>query len=172
LFSFSGPYRDDRLTYFFVSNVISRRIFTEFSLKEQNNNRVLIAIEEAHKFLSKQYQANNVFGKIAREMRKFNVTLFIIDQRPSEIDTEVLSQIGTRLVMELKDEKDISAVFQGSSHEQRLTKVLATLEQGQALVFGFAVPFPMPINVRKYDKTFIKDVKEDFSNKNVIDDVY
>jgi len=34
------------------------------------------------------------------------------------------------------------------------------------------VPFPMPINVRKYDKTFIKDVKEDFSNKNVIDDVY
>ncbi len=169
---FSGPYRDDRLTYFFVSNVISRRIFTEFSLKEQKNNRVLIAIEEAHKFLSKQYQANNVFGKIAREMRKFNVTLFIIDQRPSEIDTEVLSQIGTRLVMELKDEKDISAVFQGSSHEQRLTKVLATLEQGQALVFGFAVPFPMPINVRKYDKTFIKDVKEDFSSNNPIDEVY
>jgi len=71
---------------------------------------VLIAIEEAHKFLSKQYQANNVFGKIAREMRKFNVTLFIIDQRPSEIDTEVLSQIGTRLVMELKMRK-ISVLF-------------------------------------------------------------
>jgi DNA helicase HerA-like ATPase len=168
---FSGPYRDDRLTYFFVSNIISRRIFNEFSKKEERNKRVIIAIEEAHKFLSKQYQANNVFGKIAREMRKFNVTLFIIDQRPSEIDTEVLSQIGTRLVMELKDEKDISAVFQGSSHEQRLTKVLSTLEQGQALVFGFAVPFPMPINVRDY-KTFLKDTKKEVSNKNAIDDLY
>jgi len=73
--------------------------------------------------------------------------------------------------MELKDEKDISAVFQGSSHEQRLIKVLSTLEQGQALVFGFAVPFPMPINVRDY-KTFLKDTKKEVSNKNAIDDLY
>lgn len=162
---FSGDYKDDRLTYYFVSNVITRKIFREFSELKDGvlKNRITIAIEEAHKFLSKQYQANNIFGRIAREMRKFNVTLFIIDQRPSEIDPEVLSQIGTRLVMELKDESDINAVFQGASHAKRLTKILSTLEQKQALVFGYAVPLPLPINVRDYDKSFVNEMM--FSNK-------
>ncbi|MGB9769509.1 ATP-binding protein [Caldisericum exile] len=171
---FSGDYKDDRLTYYFVSNIITRRIFNEFSnlTEDTQKNRVVIAIEEAHKFLSKQYQANNVFGRIAREMRKFNVTLFIIDQRPSEIDPEVLSQIGTRLVMELKDENDINAVFQGASHTKRLVKILSTLEQKQALVFGYAVPLPLPINVRSYDEEFIDEMKEVKTTKSVKDDIY
>jgi Predicted ATPase len=170
---FSGNYRDDRLTYYFVSNVITRRIFEKFSEQSEGSikNRVTIAIEEAHKFLSKQYEATNIFGRIAREMRKFNVTLFIIDQRPSEIDPEVLSQIGTRLVMELKDENDISAVFQGSSHSKRLVKILSTLEQKQALVFGYAVPLPLPINVRPYDEEFVKEMK-DIKKKNAKDEIY
>ncbi|BAL80681.1 ATP-binding protein [Caldisericum exile] len=171
---FSGDYKDDRLTYYFVSNIITRRIFNEFSelTEDMRKNRVVIAIEEAHKFLSKQYQSNNIFGRIAREMRKFNVTLFIIDQRPSEIDPEVLSQIGTRLVMELKDENDINAVFQGASHAKRLIKILSTLEQKQALVFGYAVPLPLPINVRSYDEEFIKEMKEEKHKRNAKDDIY
>jgi len=171
---FSGKYRDDRLTYYFVSNILTRRIYNEFIKEEGGKRRVTIAVEEAHKFLSKQYQSNNVFGKIARELRKFNVTLFIIDQRPSEIDPEVLSQIGTRFVMELKDSKDIDAVFQGVGNEKRLSRVLSTLEQGQALVIGFAAEFPMSINVRKYDETFIKEIKatDITKGKKAVDDIY
>jgi DNA helicase HerA-like ATPase len=43
------------------------------------------------------------FGTIARELRKFNVTLLVVDQRPSGIDAEVLSQIGTRFSCQLND---------------------------------------------------------------------
>jgi len=168
---FSGEYRDDKLTYYFVTNILTRRIYDEFTKENTAKTRLNIAIEEAHKFLSRQYQYNNVFGKIARELRKYNVTLFIIDQRPSEIDPEVLSQIGTRLVMELKDDRDIDAVFQGVSHERRLSKILSTLEQGQALIFGYATPFPMPINVRKYDNNFINEMKSESKGK-PIDEIY
>jgi len=172
---FSGAYKDDKLVYYLVSNILTRRIYEKFSNfheEDKNPKRITIAVEEAHKFLSRQYQMKNVFGKIAREMRKFNVTLFIIDQRPSEIDPEVLSQIGTRLVMELKDEHDIEAVFQGASHSKRLMKLLSTLEQGQALVFGYAVPLPLPVNVRKYDRNFIEEIRSLKNNTNPIEDIY
>ncbi len=56
-----------------------------------------------------------IFGTIARELRKYNVTLLIVDQRPSGIDPEVMSQIGTRVTCLLDDESDIRAVFSGVS---------------------------------------------------------
>ena len=55
--------------------------------------------------------SQTIFGTIARELRKYNVTLLIVDQRPSGIDPEVMSQIGTRVTCLLDDESDIRAVF-------------------------------------------------------------
>lgn len=57
----------------------------------------MITIEEAHKFLNPQVAEQTIFGRIAREMRKYNVTLLVIDQRPSGIDDEVMSQLGTKV---------------------------------------------------------------------------
>ena len=48
--------------------------------------------------------------EIAREMRKYNVTLLVVDQRPSAIDNEVLSQIGTKLACLLDDEKGCDCI--------------------------------------------------------------
>jgi len=47
---------------------------------------LMITIEEAHKFLNPQVARQTTFGTIAREMRKYYVTLLVIDQRPSSID--------------------------------------------------------------------------------------
>ena len=49
----------------------------------------MITIEEAHKFLSPGLAEQTIFGTIAREMRKYSVTLLVIDQRPSGIDPEI-----------------------------------------------------------------------------------
>ncbi len=68
---------------------------------------LVITIEEAHKFLSPELAKQSIFGTIAREMRKYNVTLLIVDQRPSGIDDEVLSQLGTRVTCLLSDERAI-----------------------------------------------------------------
>ncbi len=88
-----------------------------------------------------------IFGTIAQEMRKYNV-LLVVDQRPSGIDPEVMSQIGTRVTALLDEENDIRAVFSGVS-TSALREVLARLEtKQQALILGHAVPMPIVVRTR------------------------
>ncbi|MDP2948858.1 MAG: ATP-binding protein, partial [Chloroflexota bacterium] len=110
-----------------------------------------ITIEEAHKFLSPQVAGQTVFGQIAREMRKYNVTLLVIDQRPSGIDSEVMSQIGTKITCLLDNDADVDAVLAGVSEKRELKSVLARLEsRQQALIFGHAVPMPVVVRTEEY----------------------
>jgi DNA helicase HerA-like ATPase len=116
---------------------------------------LVITIEEAHKFLDPAIASKTIFGTIARELRKYNVTLFVVDQRPSGIDAEVMSQIGTRVTLALDNEEDIRAVFMGVSGGQELRQVLARLDsKEQALILGHATPMPVVVQVRRYDTTF------------------
>jgi hypothetical protein len=86
-----------------------------------------------------------------REMRKFNVTLLIIDQRPSGIDDEVMSQLGTKITCLLDNEHDIDSVLAGISGRNELKSVLAKLEsRQQALIFGHALPMPVVVKTREY----------------------
>ena len=167
-----GRYGDDTAAYVFVSNFLTRRIHRRYvEMKETAEassakgdaaelRKLVIAVEEAHKFLDPAVAGLTIFGTIAREMRKYNVTLLIIDQRPSQIDSEVMSQIGTRITCALSDEKDIAAVFTGMSGAQQLRSVLASLDsKQQALVMGHAVPMPVVISTREYGP----DVYAEFS---------
>jgi len=84
-------------------------------------------------------------------MRKYNVTLLVIDQRPSGIDAEVMSQVGTKITCLLDNERDIDSVLAGVSGKSALKSVLARLEsRQQALIFGHAVPMPVVIRTREY----------------------
>ena len=83
-------------------------------------------------------------------MRKYNVTLLVIDQRPSAIDEEVMSQLGTKITCLLDNEKDIDAVLAGVNGKNELKTVLARLApKQQALIFGHAVPMPVPIKTKR-----------------------
>ena len=117
----------------------------------QKPRPLVITIEEAHKFLNPEVANQTIFGIIAREMRKYNVTLLIIDQRPSAIDEEVMSQIGTKITCLLDNEKDIDAVLTGVSGKNELRSVLARLEpKQQVLIFGHSVPMPVVVRTREY----------------------
>jgi len=157
------------LEYILVANILTRRIHAHYQEATDNYRQtkkiqdkprqLMITIEEAHKFLNPQAAGQTIFGTIAREMRKYHVTLMIIDQRPSGIDSEVLSQIGTRITAALNDEKDIDAVFTGVSGASHLRSLLAALDpKQQALVMGYAPPMPVVIRVRPYDEQFYKDI--------------
>jgi DNA helicase HerA-like ATPase len=164
-----GRYRKP-LVYMLVANIITRRIYaawvdkTERYLQSKSPSdrprRLVLCIEEAHKFLSPRAAQNTSFGTIAREMRKYNVTLLVVDQRPSGIDPEVASQLGTRLTALLTEENDIRAVFAGVAGGDQLRTVLASLDtKKQALILGHAVPMPVVIRVREYDGAFFKAVQ-------------
>ena len=158
-----GRYGNSLEAYILVANYLTRRIHrmyverVERALGDaaQEPPQLLIVIEEAHKFLDPQISRQTIFGTIARELRKYNVTLLIVDQRPSGIDDEVMSQIGTRVTALLDNERDIGAVFTGVSGAGALREVLARLDsKQQALILGHAVPMPVVIQTRTYDTNF------------------
>ena len=112
---------------------------------------LMITIEEAHKFLNPAVAGQTVFGQIAREMRKYNVTLLVVDQRPAGIDSEVMSQVGTKIACLLDNEADVDAVLAGVGEKRELRSVLARLEsRQQALIFGHAVPMPVVVRTEEW----------------------
>ena len=162
-----GRYGNDLQAYLLVANFLTRRIHKHYvDLTEEafgdtaaKPKPLVITIEEAHKFLYPTIASKTIFGAIARELRKYNVTLFVVDQRPSGIDDEVMSQIGTRVTLALDNEEDIRAVFMGVSGGQELRQVLARLDsKEQALVLGHAVPMPVVVQVRRYDMAFYRQM--------------
>ena len=161
--------QSDMLSYMLVTNMITRRIHQHYVSKAekflQSGNptdkpyQLVITIEEAHRFLDPGIVQSTIFGTIAREMRKYFVSLLVVDQRPSGIDNEVMSQIGTRVTALLNDEKDIDAIFTGVSGGSSLRSVLAKLDsKQQALILGHAVPMPVVVRTRPYDETFYKEI--------------
>ena len=117
----------------------------------------MITIEEAHKFLNPSAARQTIFGTIAREMRKYYVSLLVVDQRPSGIEPEILSQIGTKIIAQLNDERDIQAVLIGANNATNLRSILASLDtKKQALLLGHALAMPVVIQTREYDENFYR----------------
>ncbi|XLQ12192.1 MAG: ATP-binding protein [cyanobacterium endosymbiont of Epithemia adnata isolate EadnSB Bon19] len=157
------------LSYMLATNMITRRIHASYVKQSekflQSKNiidrptQLVITIEEAHRFLDSKIVHQTIFGTIAREMRKYFVTLLVVDQRPSGIDNEVMSQVGTRITCLLNDEKDIEAIFTGVSGGQNLRSVLSKLDsKQQALILGHAVPMPVVVRTRAYDQQFYTEI--------------
>ncbi|MGJ3253603.1 MAG: helicase HerA domain-containing protein [Elainellaceae cyanobacterium] len=176
--------QSNMLSYMLATNLIARRIHASYVRKAEKflqtknpsdrPNQLVITIEEAHRFLDPSTVRQTIFGTIAREMRKYFVTLLVVDQRPSGIDNEVMSQVGTRITALLNDEKDIDAIFTGVSGAQSLRSVLAKLDsKQQALILGHAVPMPVVVRTRPYDETFYAEIGdvcwEDMPTAAVID---
>ncbi len=161
-----GNFESD-LDYLLVSNLLTRKIrdawetkTNAFRTSRKNEPRQLvIVLEEAHKLLNREMAGQTTFNTIAREMRKYYVTLLIIDQRPSQIYDEVMSQLGTRISGWLGDEDDVHAVLSGLSGRESLRGMLARLQpKEEVLLLGWGVPMPLPVKSRRYDDNFWKEL--------------
>jgi hypothetical protein len=168
-----GEHEKD-LDYLLVTNLLTRRIRDAW---EQSTNHyrsrggqeprpLVIVVEEAHKLLNRSMAGQTTFSTIAREMRKYYVTLLIIDQRPSQIYDEVMSQLGTRISGWLGDEDDIHAVLSGLAGRDALRGLLARLQpKEEVLLLGWGVPMPIPVKSRRYDARFWEDLQGRSSGK-------
>ena len=166
-----GEHESD-LDYLLVSNLLTRKIRAAWE-KKTNEFRthgtstgsvfeprpLVIVVEEAHKLLNREMAAQTTFATIARELRKYYVTLLIVDQRPSQIYDEVMSQLGTRISGWLGDDLDIQAVLSGLSGRDALRGMLARLQpKEEVLLLGWGVPMPLPVKSRRYDDAFWKEL--------------
>jgi hypothetical protein len=157
-----GRHESD-LDYLLVSNLLTRRIRQAWE-KRTNDYRgsgkneprpLVIVVEEAHKLLNREMASQTTFSAIARELRKYYVTLLIIDQRPSQIYDEVMSQLGTRVSGWLGDDDDIRAVLSGLAGREALRGMLARLQpKEEVLLLGWGIPMPLPVRSRRYDERF------------------
>jgi len=164
--------------YLLIANIITRRIHHEFIAKtekflgsqraEDEPKKLMICIEEAHKFLNTTAARQTIFGIIAREMRKYYVSLLLVDQRPSGIDQEILSQIGTKIVAQLNDERDIQAVLTGSNNAHHLRTIIGSLDsKKQALFFGHAMTMPIVVQTREYNEEFYRAMSTNLTNSQI-----
>ncbi len=149
-----GKYEKETPLYMLIANMIARRlrerILEKIERGEELETRVVIFLEEAHNFLGKESYKVSPFGDIARELRKKGVILCVIDQRPGELDPDVISMLWTKFIFALTQQNDINVALLGAPYEHLFRKVVPTLQNREALVYGLAVRFPVVVRVRDY----------------------
>lgn len=149
-----GKYGVDKFLYYFIANAITRRLYETYSRKERNNDDdlppLVVVLEEAHKFLQPGIIHYTIFDRIAREMRKFQLTLAFVDQRPSQIDEEVMSQVANRFIMHLNDKRDIDTTVGTLTDPPKYRKIITGLMKRECLVYGDSISVPSIIRIRDY----------------------
>lgn len=113
----------------------------------------LLVLEEAHHYLrqlpgdSDTGNHSLAYERLAKEGRKFGISLLVSTQRPSELSPTVLAQCGTWAVFRLTNELDKKAVASASEETgANLTSQLPGLARGEAMVFGSAFQLPIRIS--------------------------
>ena len=133
---------------------------TLFSLKiwqtdqERKSSPVLLVCEEAHRYIPNSGEAQYVAAqdairRIAKEGRKYGIGLFLVSQRPSEVESTVLSQCNSWVVLRMSNETDRSHV-RGILPDslEGLTKMLSGLRRQEAIFVGQAATLPSRIMIR------------------------
>lgn len=131
-----------------VASVLCRLAF-EIALWSEGAIKILVVCEEAHRYISSDKNlgflpTRQAISRIAKEGRKYGVSLGIITQRPGELDPTILSQCSTVFAMRLANDRDqeiIRSALPNSSTST--TSFLASIGNGEAIAFGEAVAVPM-----------------------------
>lgn len=132
-----------------VLNVVVTLLFRmtfDFALWSDQAVPILLVCEEAHRYAPNTdgtgfESAKRALSRIAKEGRKYGVSLCLVSQRPSELATTVLSQCGTIFALRLTGQKDqefLAAALPESSSS--LMSELPSLRNGEAIAVGEGVP--------------------------------
>lgn len=164
-----------------VVSMISRLVF-DFAVwsKGEDARPILLICEEAHRYVPTSEDA--VFGstkkaieRIAKEGRKYGVSLGLVSQRPADVSESALSQCGTIFAMRMNNERDqkfVAAVMPEGS--KGALSSLSSLQNREALVVGEGVKSPVRVLLDKleeykrpssanpvYSEDWLKDIKND-----------
>ena len=144
------------------------RLILEFTqrinkVEDYKNRRgeypIALILEEAQNYIpevdknGKKSITKRVFERIAREGRKFGVSLIISSQRPSELSKTILSQCNTFIVHKLQNPEDQRYIRQiVSSANEELLNQLPILPQQHAIIMGEAVRTPSQVRINDITK--------------------
>jgi DNA helicase HerA-like ATPase len=136
-----------------VVAVLSRLVF-DYAIWSRHEvpRPVLLVCEEAHRYIPSDKTGNGqavrkVLERIAKEGRKYGVSLGLITQRPSDLAEGVLSQCGTIIAMRLNNERDQHFVKSAMPEGARgFLEVIPALRNRECIVCGEGVSIPIRVS--------------------------
>lgn len=140
-----------------VTGIISRLLFDVQSwMEEEKRNPFALLCDEAHLYLPVQEGADSIqkqslgnFERIAKEGRKYGISLVVISQRPSDVSRTILSQCNNYLVLRLSNDRD-KAVIKNLLPDalKGVLEQLPLLDVGEAIAVGDAILLPSRIKLK------------------------
>jgi hypothetical protein len=130
----------------------------ELALWSDGAIHMLVVCEEAHRYIPADpnlgfFPTRQAIARIAKEGRKYGVSLGIITQRPGELDQTILSQCSTLFAMRLANDRDqeiIRSAIPNSSIST--TSFLSSIGNGEAIAFGEAIAVPMRMRFSQVER--------------------
>jgi len=146
------PFEVLSITVSLISRLVFDFAFHYSKLKHSNNEKndipFMIVCEEAHNYIPKsggaEYKASKKsIERIAKEGRKYGLSLMVVSQRPSEVSDTIFSQCNNFIALRLTniaDQNYIKNLLPNNANS--ITDILPTLSAGECLVVGDATPMP------------------------------
>ncbi|QZD88520.1 DUF87 domain-containing protein [Qipengyuania psychrotolerans] len=136
-----------------VVAVLSRLVF-DFAIwgREEKTTPILLVCEEAHRYVPSEQNANGnsvgtILSRIAKEGRKYGISLGLITQRPSDLAEGVLSQCGTIISMRLNNDRDQDFVRAAMPEGARgFLDAIPALRNRECIICGEGVAIPIRVS--------------------------
>lgn len=137
-----------------IIGAITKLIYN-IQIMQKDVRPITLVCDEAHVYIPTDFQLTaaqrrmvEIFEIVAKEGRKFGITLFVASQRPSELNKTIMAQCANYIVMKLNNENDKSMIKgmmpAGSADVIETTTMFSP---GDCLVVGDACPMPLKIHV-------------------------
>jgi hypothetical protein len=142
-----------------VVAVLSRMVF-DFAIwaREETTRPVLLVCEEAHRYVPNEKNADGssvgrILSRIAKEGRKYGISLGLITQRPSDLAEGVLSQCGTIISMRLNNDRDQAFVKAAMPEGARgFLDSIPALRNRECIICGEGVAIPIRVAFDNLDE--------------------
>ncbi len=141
-----------------VVAVLSRLVF-DYAIwsRDEETRPVLLVCEEAHRYVPSEKNADGssvgrILSRIAKEGRKYGVSLGLITQRPSDLAEGVLSQCGTIIAMRLNNDRDQAFVRAAMPEGARgFLDSIPALKNRECIICGEGVTIPLRVTFDELD---------------------
>lgn len=137
-----------------IIGAITKLIYN-IQIMQKDARPITLVCDEAHVYIPVDFQLSaaqrrmvEIFENIAKEGRKFGITLFVASQRPSELNKTIMAQCANYIVMKLNNENDktmIKGMMPAGSAD--VIETTTMFSPGDCLVIGDACPIPLKIYV-------------------------
>ncbi|MFZ3123255.1 MAG: ATP-binding protein [Thermodesulfovibrionales bacterium] len=140
--------------------LVLRQLF-EVAKNRKSDMKLVLFIDEAHNYVPSVYKSycKDEILRIAREGRKYGITLCLISQRPRWVDPTALSQCGTIFIFRIQNSDDKKHIFDSASLPDTLRDIsIARFRTGEMIITGDVVGTPINCIVSEIDNDFVSEM--------------